>query len=912
VASSPSAPDELPSTVRDGFGDAAPLDALDELAVCAEVERRLFGASELGVVVGRYRLIEAVGAGSFGVVYRAEDPELDRIVALKLLRHRAADDDATDMLLREARAMAKLAHPNVVHVYDAGIADGRVFVAMELVEGMTLRTWLGAAPRKPAEALEVLLRAGAGLAAAHAAGLLHRDFKPDNVLVERGATPRVRVTDFGLALAPADDASTPAERQVAGTPGYMAPEQAAGEAIDARADEFAFCVTLWEALHGERPFDASSGSAFVDSVAVGPRTQRRGVPSWLREILRKGLRPSPSDRFPSMDALLEAIARRRRRRRRLQWGAGIATFAVATGTVAYRSGAESAEDPCRVAARRIELVWDDARAAVVRDAFERTRVAFADTAAASVIESLDAWRQSWTREYTDACSQRRVQTGPTPVLDAKLGCLDDGLGAFGLMVDQLAKVDAAATERALAVVSKMNPPSDCSQAPVVDDGVAEASVDLRAQLGRVQPLRLTGRTQEAAEVARSVATDAAEVGDPSLEAEALHDLGDLLDQLGRVKDAVDPLRRGYWLAEETGDDALAVRIATILLYVHGAELAELDEAERWREHASAKLRRLDEPPRMLWPLQSNQATVAFVAGEFDRALAAAEAAIDTVRASASDDVPTDELRLASVLDNRGAILLMLGRYEEARRDHEQALEIVERRQGALHPDTASSWGNLGNVATLMGDLQAAEDHFRTALRIWEEAPVPRPLEIARCHNNIGNVLSAQKRWDEAVGEHELALAQRRELFGSEHPEVAQSLENLGSAVLGTGDAQTAVSHHEQALAIRRETLGDEHYALAYAHHGLGRALARAGRRDEAIEHLRAAVDLRHRDETARSEDLAQVLFDLARVLDDDEKARADAIEAAEQARDVLSDPQTDPERELHRDVTRWLIEHGSG
>jgi predicted Ser/Thr protein kinase len=255
-----------------------------------------------GAEVGRYVVIGQLGAGGVGVVYAAYDPALDRRVALKLVREessRGSDtSDGRARLLREAQALARLSHPNVVAVYDAGTLDERVWLAMEHVEGATLRAWAQTERPWP-ELLQAMIAAGRGLAAAHAAGLVHRDVKPDNIMV--GADGRVRVMDFGLARAAgarvvaAPDSGGPGERlslsvtrtgAMLGTPAYMAPEQWVGKEADARTDQFAYCVTLWEALFGERPF---MGDTLVE---LAPRVLRgevrappngRAAPGWLRK-----------------------------------------------------------------------------------------------------------------------------------------------------------------------------------------------------------------------------------------------------------------------------------------------------------------------------------------------------------------------------------------------------------------------------------------------------------------------------------------------------------------------------------------------------------------------------------------------------------------------------------------------------
>ncbi len=293
--------------------------------------------------VGRYSLLRRLGVGGMGNVYRAYDPELDRQIALKLVTKRGDDDLDTPLrLVREARAMAKISHPNVAAVYDVGIIGRVVYIAMELLEGPTLSRWTQDTPRPWTEVLNMYLQAARGLAAAHDAGLVHRDFKPDNVML--GADERPRVLDFGLARpAPLDgddqllsDAEPvfisevepdaplrPRPRQpsgsfdlglsvtqhglISGTPAYMAPEQHLGQDGGPAADQFAFCVALWEALFRTRPFEGSTYFEISDAIIEGrrrPVPAQSRVPAWLCAILDRGLAPDPRARHPSMRALM--------------------------------------------------------------------------------------------------------------------------------------------------------------------------------------------------------------------------------------------------------------------------------------------------------------------------------------------------------------------------------------------------------------------------------------------------------------------------------------------------------------------------------------------------------------------------------------------------------------------------------
>jgi hypothetical protein len=311
-------------------------------------------AEAIGERAPRYVLGVQLGAGAMGVVHEAVDPELHRNVALKLLRGawaRRGGASARARIIREARALARISHPNVIVVHDVGLLGDDVFIAMELVRGPNLRAYLRDQQPGSAEILELYIAAGLGLAAAHHAGVVHRDFKPDNVLV--GEDGRVRVTDFGLALAAVSEdgepiagpGAAPAERAdddapaigatapglILGTPAYMAPEQHAGAHVDPRSDQFSFCVALYEALYGERPFPGKTREEVADSARAGrfaPRPPGRRVPRSLRDLLVRGLAPDPADRFPSMHGLLLALGRDRARAPRRAAAAAVVAIAI--------------------------------------------------------------------------------------------------------------------------------------------------------------------------------------------------------------------------------------------------------------------------------------------------------------------------------------------------------------------------------------------------------------------------------------------------------------------------------------------------------------------------------------------------------------------------------------------------------
>ncbi|MBX3160461.1 MAG: protein kinase [Deltaproteobacteria bacterium] len=408
-------------------------------------------ATPVGSTLGRYRLERELGAGGMGVVHAAFDPDLERRIALKVLRNAAGGDEAQRRLLREARAMARLAHTNVVTVHEVGSANGRDFVAMELIEGETLADWLRAAPRRPDEIVAAFVAAGRGLAAAHEASIVHRDFKPHNVL--RSHTGRIVVTDFGLAreAQPCDEAPALAMTQpahaepsslsaltlagaVLGTPAYMAPEQWSGGAVTPATDQFAFCVALWEALAGERPYRGPTVEDLRAQVRAGPSAlDGSKIPRRLRSVLRRGLDPEPDRRWPDLNALLAQLEPTGRGAA-IAIGGGIAAAAV-VGTVAFfalrRDTAESIPPPiaCRAPRVAVESVWSAPIA-------EETKVKLG----AGAVKIFEAEVAAWRAAREQACAEQPVPN------EARLDCLDGVLARLDVLRRAYAQVPSSDPE----------------------------------------------------------------------------------------------------------------------------------------------------------------------------------------------------------------------------------------------------------------------------------------------------------------------------------------------------------------------------------------------------------------------------------------------------------------------------------
>jgi predicted Ser/Thr protein kinase len=421
-----------------------------------------------GMQVGRYVVIQEIGAGAMGAVHAAFDPDLERRVALKVIRNQAAGPAARDRLLREARAMARLTHANVVTVHEVGTAGDRDFVAMELIDGETLAEWLRAGRRAPSAILDAFLAAGRGLAAAHAAGIVHRDFKPHNVLRSHGG--RIAVTDFGLArqaqraIPGSPGPGLPAEPHTTaplvghdslgeftvtgpgvGTPAYMAPEQWNGNPVTPMTDQFAYCVALWEALAGERPYRGDLATLVARGPAALDASQ---VPRRVRGLLRRGLDPDPTQRWPSMDALLAELAHANRRPVVPLLVAGGAIIAAAAGTVALAVAREGLDSTCEPPARDVSMVWSEAIAAELR----------AKTSSAHETMLATAYRD-WQSARVAACA------APPRVPHEQQSCLDGVLERFDVVRRTFVRVPGTVSE---LLQEELTDPAICHKSTPMD------------------------------------------------------------------------------------------------------------------------------------------------------------------------------------------------------------------------------------------------------------------------------------------------------------------------------------------------------------------------------------------------------------------------------------------------------------
>jgi eukaryotic-like serine/threonine-protein kinase len=942
---------------RTHFGDEEPVRdsaMLDETIAGEDDEvdrrRRLYAP---GTTVGRYVILQEVGAGAMGVVFAAFDPELNRKVALKILHpsRRAgakAAAAARARLLREAQAIARVSHPHVISVYDVGMVNDAVFVAMEFIEGMTLTSWLEQ-PRKVEEIVEVFVQAGRGLAAAHRAGLIHRDFKPDNVLVKLEGSPdetlepQVRVSDFGLArtdpsivrdsesddfleipaprssMSDSDIMSSPLTQvgAVVGTPRYMAPEQHFGNDSDPRSDQFGYCVAFYIALYKQDPFSAPSLERLALAKQQGrirqiPSDSR--VPAHLAELVRRGLSARMDDRFKSMDDLVEALLDDPdvRRRKMMSWLGGIAAVGAIVAT-AWALRAPDGVQVCDGAEDRLSGVWDAARREAVRERMLGTGVSYAQQSWSEVERQLDAYTTQWVRVHTEACEATHVMREQSDgLLDRRMTCLGSRRTALRALVEVLVEADASVVQRAVQAAAALPTLELCSNAaallaqvePPVDPTTAAHVAEVREQLANARVLGGAGKYAEALELARQAGTIAEEIGYMPLVAEALAEIGSALESSGEYATAEEHLLRSAWEATRSHHDEALARAATRLVGVVGDRLARHEEGLRWGELARAVLDRLGLEPLSHASVDTSLGNVLFRMGRYEEAREHYERAI-AIRVDAKGE---DDPILAGMHVNLGGVLYRQRHHDEAIAAFQRAQELATSRMGAEHPLVGTVLVSLGLVYNAREDYDQAQLHHERGISIFRATMGKDHPFLATAISNLGVTLQARKQHEEAKQRFEEALAMYGASLGERHPEYARVLQNIGVAHQHLDELEEAREHIARALEIRREALAADHIEIAYSLAAMAELNLLEAEHAAALESFEGALAIlegAEGDVLTRADvrfGVAQASWELG--------ARDEALAAAHRAHQECGDSEP-AERKLQESITQWLAERGS-
>ncbi len=795
-------------------------------------------ATDAPQTFGRYIVLGRLGRGGMGVVLEAFDRELDRRIALKVL-HRELGAQHTTRLFREARAMAKLSHPNVVQVYEVGQVEDQTFIAMELIEGRTIEQWMGQGPAPDwRECTRVFVQLAAGLAAAHEQGMVHRDFKPSNAIIDDKG--RARVLDFGLvrrndehpddgAPASMEDSEYPKDGDpltrtgaLMGTPAYMSPEQISGQEADARSDQFSFCISLYEAVYGQRPFGGDTIVASMSAAVTGeiqPAPSGSKVPAALRKVLVRGLAVAPDTRWPSMDALsaqLRALADPRPGRGR--WVLGLSVGLAALGGGLALAQYAEVKDRCAGARAQLDDVWGDAQREAVRTALLGTERAHAPGTWTRVERRLDGYAERWVSTHTESCEATRVTRSQTEdAMELRMACLSTRKIALGTVVEVLARADPSIGDRAVGMVVGLPGLERCDDTerlalerqrvpPPEDPSVAEQVEALRHRLTR---LEFTHDSDGwARQEAEAILEEANALGYAPLQIEAMYQHGWNLLNL-RDPQAKTWFTKVYVQAIELGHDAQALRAAQALAPMRH------EEGLWWAQRASVPLARRS----------------------------------------------GDSAQLAHSLSGLGRVLDALGEYEQAQRNHEEALQLRREALGPRHPSVSHSLNNLAYLSMNQGHLEQAEHYFEESLEI------------------------------------------RREVFGPEHHMVAYVLTSLGDTALERGDLERARQRFARALEIWTAARGIDHSQTAWAMVDLAWVLGELGHTDEAERHFTRSLQIQERRLEPDNPKLVEPVLGLAQLALD----RKRWAKAQDYAQRVLALAQSNPELNFERTKARFIL-----
>ncbi|HEU0030447.1 MAG TPA: serine/threonine-protein kinase [Kofleriaceae bacterium] len=754
------------------LADMATVRRAADVETGAPTEPRVAGGTDAAsrvpgdVIGGRYVLGEVIGAGGMGIVHDARDATLDRTVALK--RVRRSHPDAHDRLVREARTMAQLAHPAVVAVFDAGLSDGEAYIAMERVTGETLRSWLQA-PRSWRAIVDVFAQAARGLAAAHALGIVHGDFKPDNVLVDREG--RARVADFGLARAAVD------RGERGGTPAYLAPEQRTGGDATAASDQYAFCVSLHEAVYGVRP-------------GATP-TRKRRVPRGLARVIAVGLADDPAARHRSLDDVAARLAAIPRRRTQLAAVAISGALAVAAAGIAWtaRGGAAS----CGDGRAELAAIWNADRARQLEASFVATGHPAAREVAARVTRALDDYGAKWRTARLAACEATRTGEQSADLLDRRMYCLDRRHSTLREVVGVLSTLDRAGLDRALQTTRALPDVEPCAdraelldRAPPPADPAKRAEIDaIAAELDRADAEEAAGDYRASRARYQATAERAARTGYAPLETEAYTSLGLSLFIAGDLRASDAAISKAIDAASRSGDDQAIARGLITLVGVLGLKAAQVGEVDRLMTLADAAIVRAGDAPALRTRFHRSAAIVYQV--REDRA----RAADHWYRAlAARRQLPGDQ-RLA-VAD----LQLNIAQFEISRGDPRKGLELLAAARAAYA-------SQLSPAAAAMDDLLACN-----------------------AHKQLGELATAR-------AECERSLATLRTLMGDAYPDVGNAELSLAEVLWQLGERAAAITHYQRGAQITEHAFGRPHPNTTYARQKLGRALLDADRPDEA-------------------------------------------------------------------------------
>lgn len=913
------------STSIGPIADTDPAEDLDAALARSRVLALMFDAQEALPHVGRYKLSRKLGEGGMGAVYLGHDAQLDREVAIKLLPAHRQTHDARERMLREAQGLARLSHPNVVQLYEVGEHERGLFLAMEFVDGQTLREHLQARAKDLGwrACLELLVQAGRGLAAAHAASLVHRDVKPDNILV--GNDGRVRVADFGLVhgrrnFVDTED-STNAETSpgrsasllersltvrdsIVGTPAYMAPEQHRGESCDALVDQFAFCVVAWEALFGQRPFAGRDLTTLRDSVLDGKITipsDSKGVPRSVRLVLGRGLAVEPNKRWANMNALLHALGRAAGVRRRRMLAALALAFVGAAATAAFVYD----QDVCSIGESMLVGTWGDDEREQLRVAFANTGLSSAAQSAEAVADGIDVWSTRWLGAQTRACENARVTGTETQTrLDERTACLARKRREGEVVIDLLLRADRETVARSPELLSLLPSPSPCldddlvdARFPLPEDPQVRTEIEQAYdQLAELRALARMGALADAHARADALVQRAQGIGHVPLQIELQALAGQRALWSEDLDNGVPTLLDAAREAHRQGLDELAATLrtqaaqATVGVWGQpGLEASMLAEAEA----AVGRIAGADD--RRVLELSIVRGRVLDDAGRFEEALPIYR----DVLARADQLGAIDLTKRAR--HHIGQTLGRLGRFDEAQVELTTAGKVAQEQWGPMSPSVAHVEQNLGLLAYSSGRPEDAAAHFDAARAIYVEvhgpgSPIVAEFDIsmaalalatgdferaealyeqasavgsslavksrADIHEGLGAICFDRRDYHGAIVAYRQALGLRERVLAPGHPDIATAHANIAEAQVELGEIEAAEASFTNVIEVLEQALGPRHPDLAFPYKGRGQARLARGTFELARADLEWALALQPAEPTER----ADTEFSLARAL----------------------------------------------
>ncbi len=864
-------------------------DALDASVRLARLRRRMFARVEVPRIA-QYHVMRKLGGGGMGLVFSAWDPSLDRLVAIKVLRE-PWSGEAGDQLRREAMALARLRHPVVVSVFEVGEHEGQVYLAMEYVEGGTLRNWVRQWRSDPCQDVERLLgvieEVARGLAAAHEAGVVHRDVKPENIMID--ADGRARLMDFGLARRSGSSEPTldPTrshppfavdQRSTAGfygTPAYMAPEQLSGHGAGTGSDQFSLAACLYEALAGR---SLREGSELEVQPSFSTAALRRCEP-----LLRQALAAEPSRRFESMDAFADALARLRapsKRQTGLWVGGLIAALGLSVGFAVSRTDAPSA---CTGSKAHWDDIWDLARADGIDAGMAAPERPFAEETWSRVRGELDAYRAAWIEAHHSTCEAAHQQREiSTTQLDLRMACLDDRLRRATAFVDLLEAQGPGGLASADQGLEALPPITDCRDPRYVGrqgygERDPEAAQDIDRKLAEASALLASGASEAARDVALQAVELAQDQRDTPAHARALLAAGRSHARLYESSSAEARISEAYALARRAHLPDVATEAATALIEITGLDLSRFDEGLWWLRIADlegADLERLD------LDIARDAAGIEILQESGDNA--GAQLRGERLRSRLREHPELDLLVRGRAELRLGWLAIQSHDPEGGRALLEQGAQRFVEVLGSDHPANARPLQELAFAARVRGDMAEAEAYSTRALALAESGVGPRHISLAQqlasyamSSASNGKIEQGVAAYDRALAlddprpldavtrakmhfrkaeilsgydpttalqEEELAYELAREALGEQHRDTIQYLAGRGMSRGALGRAQEAREDIKTGLILAKAVLGSNHPSLAVMHSAFATELQRAGELEQALEHHSAALE----------------------------------------------------------------------